>query len=360
MRTLADATRTRDNNFTLLRLAAATLVIWFHSYALTPRIAEEPIYNALDKAFDPGFLGVLAFFAMSGFLVTKSYAERASPLSFVAARVLRIFPGLLAATLFTFAIGAACTTLPLAAYLADPMTLDYLWHTATGWDVRHYLPGVFTSNPYPHSVNGSLWTLPMELKMYVGCLAAGVLGLVRRRWAFNVAFVAGVAFFAWHPEWFPVNPGLWAARQLGLAFAFGAFAWVNRDWIPLTVPALGVALAVMLLAPKAIGLQLLFVPLFVYLLLAIAMHPRLLCRRCSPPGDYSYGLYIYAFPIQQVLLMVQPLLAPLFVFAIALPLTLLVAIPSWHLLERPALALKPHSRRGALASAADVAQRAAT
>ncbi len=319
-------------------------MIWFHSFALTLRADEEPAFNAMSKTYDTGFLGVLAFFAISGFLVTKSYAERHSPFAFAAARVLRIYPGLVAATLFTIAIGAARTTLPLGVFVTDPMTRDYLWHTASGWDVRHHLPGVFASNPYPHSVNGSLWTLPMELKMYVGCLAAGMLGLFRRRWLFNLAFAAGVAFFAWHPDWFPVSHGLWAARQLGLAFAFGASAWVNRAWIPLDAAATAVALGIIVFAPARIGINLLFVPLFVYLLLSVPLHPKLYWRGANRRGDYSYGLYIYAFPVQQVVIMTWPMLDPRLVFAIALPVTLVIAIASWHVIERPALAWKPHPR----------------
>jgi peptidoglycan/LPS O-acetylase OafA/YrhL len=340
VKTIAGATQSRDNNFTALRFLAATAVIWFHSYALTERPGEEPLHRLMSGAFDLGFLGVAAFFAISGFLVTKSFTERRSPWAFMAARALRIYPGLVAATLFTILVAGACSTLPWFAFATHRDTVEYLLHTSSGFSIRHLLPGAFQSNPYPHSANGSLWTLPMELKMYVACLAAGVLGLYRRRWLFNACFFAGVALFAWHPEWFPVNRGMWVARQLGLAFAIGSFAWINRDWIPLNAPLMLAAVLLMLATPRAIGLGALFVPLYAYLVLALALHPRLHSQRWREPGDYSYGLYVYAFPIQQALLANRPGLEPLQVFAAAFPTTLLVAVASWHLVERPALALK--------------------
>ena len=341
MKTFASTTQSRDNNFTALRFLAATAVIWFHSYALTERPSDEPLYRLMGGAFDLGFLGVTAFFAISGFLVTKSFTERRSPLAFVVARALRIYPGLVAATVFTIVVAAACSTLPWFAFVTHRDTVDYLLHTSSGFTIRHLLPGAFQSNPYPHSANGSLWTLPMELKMYVACLAAGLLGLFRRRWLFNACFAAGVAFFAWHPEWFPVNRGMWVARQLGLAFAIGSFAWVNRDWVPLNAPAMLAAVLLIFATPRAIGLGVLFVPLYAYLVLALALHPGLHPQSWREHGDYSYGLYVYAFPIQQALLSKWSGLDPVQVFGAAFPLTLLVAVASWHLVERPALGLKP-------------------
>lgn len=339
VKTIAAVAGTRDNNFTALRFLAATAVIWFHSYALTLRSHDEPVFRLMSAAFDVGLLGVVAFFAISGFLVTRSFTERRSALAFVIARALRIYPGLIAATLFTIAVGALCSTLPAREFMVHPATRDYLWHTASGRHISHALPGTFLTNPYPHSVNGSLWTLPMELKMYVGCLAAGVLTLLHRRWLFNLCFVAAIAFFAWRPEWFPVNPGMWAARQLGLAFACGAFAWINRDWIPVNLLGGAGAVALLAFAPRSM-LGVSYVPIITYVVLWLALWRPVRPGWLKGGGDYSYGLYIYAFPIQQALILAWPTLHPVAVFALAFPLTLALAIASWHFVEHPALALK--------------------
>jgi peptidoglycan/LPS O-acetylase OafA/YrhL len=354
MLTISAAAEGRDNNFTVLRFLAATAVIWFHSFALTLRAQEEPLHLVLSRVADLGVLGVLAFFVISGFLVTRSFDKRDSALRFAWARALRIYPGLIVATVFTIVVGALCSTVSFPEFMTSSETSSYLWHTAGGWDVRHDLPGTFKSNPYPHSVNGSLWTLPMELRMYAGCFLAGLLTLLRRRWLFNLAFATSVAFFAWQPDTFPVNPGLWVARQLGLGFSIGAFAWVNRTWIALSLPAIALAIAGAVTLPGWPWLVFTFVPLFAYGVLGIALHPRLVWHRASRAPDYSYGLYIYAFPIQQLILTRWPALHPVALFAVAFAPVLIVAALSWHFIERPALRLKsrvpfafasPHARR---------------
>jgi peptidoglycan/LPS O-acetylase OafA/YrhL len=328
-----------DNNFTSLRLLAATVVIWFHSFALTLHAPEEPVFRFIAPLPDLGLLGVLAFFAISGFLVTKSFTERRAPMDFVLARVLRIYPGLIAASLFTVLVGAIYSKVPLHRFVASPITLDYLLHTPFGWELRDVLPGVFTTNPFPNAMNGSLWTLPLELKMYFGCFAAGLLSLLYRQWAFNACFAAGIAFFHFYPELFPINPGLWAARQLGLAFAAGSLIWVNSDRLPLNLPTILLAAGLLVISPHTSLFAGLFVASFTYLVLAAALYPPFRLR-LPQPGDYSYGLYIYAFPVQQAIIAMWAPLHPVTLFALALPITLILAVASWHLIERPALRLK--------------------
>ena len=98
------------------------------------------------------------------------------------------------------------------------------------------LPGAFPANPFPHDVNGSLWTLPIELRLYVALLVAGVLGIARA--ALVVARdrgVALVAVFAWRPEWFPLAPNDSVVRELALLFALGSLACVWRDALPVSL-----------------------------------------------------------------------------------------------------------------------------
>ena len=332
----------RDNNFNLVRFIAATSVILFHSYALLGQ--RDPLYVAARGAVDMGYLGVMIFFVVSGFLVTKSFERQRSVRAFVAARVLRIYPGLAIAALFTVAVGALCTTVPWYAYFRDSQTLEYLAVTISGWDLRDRLPGVFVNNPYPGAVNGSLWTLPIELKFYVGCLAAGVAGLLRGPWRFNLAFAAALAIFGSHPDWFPVHPEMAVVRQFALAFSLGAFAWVNRRWLPAS-PALAAAcLAVLFVNPLQLGRGIYFLPLVAYVLLVFALHPALRLSTFNKLGDYSYGLYIYSFPIQQFVIARWAQVSSSSVFWAAFPATLVFAVASWHLLERRILALKgPHA-----------------
>jgi peptidoglycan/LPS O-acetylase OafA/YrhL len=101
-----------------------------------------------------GALGVKIFFVVSGFLVTQSWLARQSVAPFVAARALRIYPALIAATLLTIALAGLSSALAWTQFLGDPQTIDYAWRVALGWDMVYRLPGAFPTNPFPHHVNG--------------------------------------------------------------------------------------------------------------------------------------------------------------------------------------------------------------
>ena len=142
-----------------------------------PRLAHVPAFDGIRGI---GIFGVMmghsfaldtlsfaaivdVFFVISGFLVTQSWLARQRIVPFVAARALRIYPALIAATIVTLVLSAASSVLPLRAFLTDPLTVDYAWRVALGWEMVYRLPGAFPTNPFPHDANGSLWTLPVEI-----------------------------------------------------------------------------------------------------------------------------------------------------------------------------------------------------
>jgi len=233
----------RDNNFQVIRLLAASFVVLFHSYALTSRWTHEPLWQLMPE-LNFGALGVKIFFVISGFLVTQSWLARRQVVPFVAARALRIYPALVAATLFTIVLAGASTSLPWRDYLAHPQTLDFAWRVALGWEMVYRLPGAFPTNPFPHDVNGSLWTLPIELRLYVALLLAGVVGLLARRAAWLAALCAMGLAFAWQPDWFPFAPNDRVVRELALLFALGSLAYVWRDALPLSLAGAAAAAVV--------------------------------------------------------------------------------------------------------------------
>jgi len=336
----------RDNNFQLIRFLAATAVILFHCYALTNRWTDEPLWR-LAPELNLSVLGVGAFFVASGFLVTKSWLERGRLIPFVAARALRIYPALLCATLLTIAIAAWSSTMPLSAFLTDPATTGYAWRTATAWDFITGLPGAFAANPYRDAVNGSLWTLPVEVRLYAGVAVAGALGLLARRGAWAGVALALCALFAARPDWFPLSPNVAGTRNLALMFVLGSVAYAWRDAIPVSIAGLVAAVALVAVDPWGLGRGVLFAALLAYAVLTIAYHPRLRWRWFNRLGDYSYGLYVFSFPIQQTL--VERLGAPVsgspgLLFATAFPLSLAAAALSWHVVEQRALRLKTRFR----------------
>jgi peptidoglycan/LPS O-acetylase OafA/YrhL len=202
------------------------------------------------------------------------------------------------------------------------------------------LPGAFTDNPFPQGVNGSLWTIPVEIRLYLLCAGFGALGLFRNRIVFNISLVTLIAVFAWRAELLPIEFRSEIARSLALEFLGGAWAYVHRERIVLIVFAAGAALAIFVWNPGGISSSNLMIPAFVYVLLVLAYHPVLRFDAFNRLGDYSYGLYLYAFPIQQTIVFWFRDLGGPGLLATSLPATLIVAVMSWHGLEKPALGLK--------------------
>ncbi|HET7033381.1 MAG TPA: acyltransferase [Casimicrobiaceae bacterium] len=336
---LGDFTHGRDNNIQLLRLLAAGAVILFHSFVFTGHIGEDPVFVATGTT-NSSVIGVSCFFVLSGFLVTRSWLTRPGLVAFAAARVLRIYPALFLAVALSIALAGAATEVPWREFIASPVTMDYAWRNALAWEVRYALPGAFLGNPYPGAVNGSLWTLPVELRLYVAVAVAGMAGLLARTDRCAAALIALVALFLWKPDWLPLAPQNASTRSLALLFGTGALAYVARDRIPLSLAAFAIALAVFIVNPWGLASGLWFTLTLAYGTLVLAYHPRIQWHAYNRVGDYSYGLYVYAFPVQQTIVAHVPALTPIELFGVSFAVTLALAAISWHALERPALALK--------------------
>ena len=168
MKRLADHVNSRDNNFNLLRFIAASMVLWGHSWPLTSS-GNDPLAVAFE--IPAPHMAVDIFFGISGFLVTSSLLSRKNVVVFSLARLLRLVPGLFISTLLTvFCIGLYFTTLPIDEYLRHPDIYQYIWVNSTLLQTQVSLPGVFDGG-----VNGSLWTLPYEFKMYSVLACIGLL-----------------------------------------------------------------------------------------------------------------------------------------------------------------------------------------
>jgi peptidoglycan/LPS O-acetylase OafA/YrhL len=183
---LSSVTQGRNNNFNLIRIVAALAVLMTHSFVLSSgNPDDEPLRQTLGMTL--GSIAVDVFFVTSGLLVTASLLRSESVVAFAWSRCLRIFPGLLVMLVLTvFLLGPLFTTLQPASYLLDPRTHAYLIKGATlVTGILDRLPGVFESNPYPASINGSLWTMPYEVRMYV--LLAVLWAVVHKAFGFRGA-----------------------------------------------------------------------------------------------------------------------------------------------------------------------------
>jgi len=345
-RTLGEAYAAGADNFLLLRFAAAAAVIFGHAYAMSgiPGAADFVARLNLGPGIYSGSLAVDVFFVISGFLVTGSWLQRGSLDTFARSRALRVLPAYLACLIVTaFVLGAIYTELPLRTYWTDQGTLGYVTTNAQlGTDLKFTLPGVFVHNPRPNDVNGSIWTLPAEVRMYAWVALLGFVGVLRRRWLANVAFAALLAYGLIDPEHLLLVPQAEFVR-LAAFFLAGAFCYVNRDWIPLSDWLLLALAAIALLLRHSDYFLWAFGALLAYGTLWFAYRPRL--GFFNRFGDYSYGLYLWGFPVEQMVAHAfgAPT-RPVLIFALSFPLTLAFAVASWHWVEKPALRFKRIAR----------------
>lgn len=351
---LSDYAGSRDNNFNLIRFIAAMLVLYSHSFSLATGMADaEPMRTTLGITW--GSIAVDVFFVTSGFLITGSYLSRNNFWRFTWARVLRILPGLLIAVFFcVFVVGLAFTTLPVSEYLAHTQTWKYLIkNSVLLLGIEYRLPGVFETLPWEYAVNGSLWTLPYEVKMYI-ILAAILLSLERMvrkvpgllRWSLGaIACVAVLCNIANH-YFEVVNEN---ATHLFSMFFVGAAFFVWRDKIPMSSGFCALALlSLLVVMPHKEPFFITYLVLLPYLVLFAAFVPAGGIRRFNRLGDYSYGIYIYAFPVQQAVAAMVAGVSVAGMVALSAPLTLLLAFISWHLVEKRFMKLKSLSASASL------------
>lgn len=342
---------TRANNFDFLRAIAALSVLYGHMFVLM----GEPVPMLLGTSLHG--LGIDIFFCISGYLVTLSWQADPAPARFIRRRALRILPGLAGVLAFSvFVLGPLVTTLPLTAYFGAPATWRYLGNIVLFPRISHNLPGVFADTPFPNAVNGSLWSLPVEVLMYVMSVTIGLtaLGLLRLKLPRRLAgpllwhLAAGAGLWAFlmaveasgRPGFFVGSTDLTNIAGLGLYYISGAVLALSPRRLALRTDIGLLVVAVLVVMPAS---AVPFAPrafLFAYAVLAF-------CNGASfagfaRPGDFSYGLYLYAFPVQQVVAsnfhgLIGVHLAALLSAAGALAL----AVLSWHFIEAPALRLKP-------------------
>ncbi len=205
----------RGNSFDALRLLAATSVIFSHAFLLaTGRQDSEPLMVLTGGQTILGVVGVFVFFVISGYLVTESWARAPSLPRFALKRALRIYPGLAACILvLTFGLGPVISSLPLRDYLSSYGTYDFLGANLLLHTDHNSLPGVwFTGRELGHILDGPLWSLPVEIAMYVMVAALGASRLLRAPvlLALLVVGLLGIALDAssWH-DWDFTGSVLW-------------------------------------------------------------------------------------------------------------------------------------------------------
>ena len=343
---LAELVRGRDNNLALLRIIAAIAVLVSHSFVLSTGDPDaEPLYIWIGMT--PGSIAVDVFFVISGFLVTASIFKSNDVLDFIAARCLRIFPALLIMLVITvFIMGPLITNDSLMDYFGRK-TFGYFLRCFTLVDgVAYQLPGIFLSNPYKMAVNGSLWSMTLEGRCYIvlilAWIASSVLSNYINRLFLILAIAAGFVFYIYLQILHASNAASVPVVMPLLMFSIGVVAWQLRNDIFFTWSSFLLVLAAMLVVP-IYSIKLFYVGFpfaLAYIVLFFAYVPTGVIRKYNKMGDYSYGIYLYAFPIQQLLAMKWVGINVEQMIFFSFVVTLFFSVMSWHLVERNALGVK--------------------
>jgi peptidoglycan/LPS O-acetylase OafA/YrhL len=336
---LANLSKGRDNNLNLLRFTAATAVVYAHSFGVTNRTSGELFYSIFGIGL--GDIGVDAFFVVSGFLVTKSFCSK-DLRHFVWARIMRIYPALwVSSLLFVVVVGLFFSSLPTLEFWSRHDTLLYLVKNAT------MLPRVGSETQLPFAYdnihtdfNTSLWTLPLELQMYILLSLLGIIGALRFPLiSLGVACFGAIAFVADLFGWFhlvDVN----RARFIFMFFC-GASFYLLRERVSMSgiyaVTCIIALVAAAFITSNHVIHRVVLAATLPFLTLWFGFVPGGPIRRFNKVGDYSYGVYILACPIQFFIAARYGVLSPRSLFFLSMMVVVPLAIISWHFLESRAL-----------------------
>lgn len=330
------------NSLNLIRLVLAAAVLVFHSYPLTGRLEQAPPLGGQGL----GGWAVAGFFAISGYLITAS-RQRTGFANFLLLRVGRIYPAFITVLVVTVCLFGPVAQLinhgTLSGYLStQPSPFAYVYGNLF-LDINQYAIGdTLSAVPYPDAWNGSLWTLYFEFLCY---LFIGLLLIWRRArtsvWPVAIAFVLSAAVYARVDLAVSAVGGDDSIRLLASLLPYflgGALIRLLKPFVGLHWIGGVLSLAIMIIGVNLgpIWIAQALAPLYAYGLLWISTvipQPKWIARH-----DVSYGVYIYAFPVQQLLALVGLYTLSVFWFsAIALAVTMLFALASWFWIERPAL-----------------------
>ncbi len=338
---------TRNNNFNLLRVYLSLSVVFFHSYELSMKQELSSV-----NWFFNGERAVEAFFIISGYLIMKSYYRSESAKDFFIKRIKRIYPAYLTIILLCALLGSTISTYSFSEYFTSFTLYKYIASNLAFLNfIQPSLPGVFTGNRF-ETVNGSLWTLKIEVAYYI---LVPLLVFMRKRinvhLLYALLFLSSVGYYIGMKHLHQVHNNdnyLFLSRQIpGQLFYFILGAWASeletKPWFATAVRWLGVPFFIALFFPTPLIVQSILLAVSVFFF--AYMVPTI--RYPYKDEDISYGLYIYHFPVIQVLVYYQ-----LFNYSAlegligSVLITIFLAALSWVFIEKPFIVKKTNRKNG--------------
>ena len=318
---------------------AAFFVLVSHSFGLLGKGLQQPGLWYSDKHLVASDLGLYIFFTISGYLVTQSLINSDSLKQYAWKRFLRIMPALIVVNLACIVMGGFITSLPFSAYLFNTATWTYFLKNTTLIVNQFTLPGVFT-HLRDDSVNASLWTLLVEVECYV-LLALGAYAIVVRKWLFLLCFILFEALRIYlhlihntHIKGLDVEVDF----TYGTYFFLGSLLYVFKEDIRLRWLYANVLMAIALLSVSSIFQPVTEAVFIAYCILIVGDSKSIVNLKGF---DLSYGLYLYAFPVQQFILYMAGYEINVWIHILLTTIfTLVFAWLSWTFVEKPLLKMK--------------------
>lgn len=331
-----------QDNYDFLRVFAAFCIIFFQSFALVAKSNEDPLTRISGGRINFAFIGLSIFFCTSGYLIAKSAVKSPTPVNYIWKRLLRIQPLLMATCFFTiFLVGPFFTELSLNKYFGNGQTYTYFRNIFPVFGIQFTLPGVFIHNLGDHGVNGSLWTLMIEERMYFLMTLIFLYKKDKSNYFIFLIALLNVLYFInryfFYGEMLPYLSGsaflyslmfLNSASLYLLKFRFGK----NKFFI------IAVASICFLGGIAFPGIDMIYFFALPVLVNAIAKIKGKL-NYAGKYGDFTYGTYVLSFPVQQMLI-AKGLINPYYIFMVTAIIVFPLAILSWKFIENPFLKLK--------------------
>lgn len=350
----------KRNSFDLSRFFLASFVIYSHSYPLLYGVAAgnfDILFRFSNGQVDFGAFAVNSFFVISGFLVLQSLLSSNSIHKYLANRSLRIFPALLSCLVLTsFILGPFITNLPINQYLwgaegVSPFRYLFSNITFSLFSTTFSIRDLFAQNPYPSSVNGSLWTLEFEFGSYLLLIVLYIFGIIKHKRLFGLLTIFNAVLlilynnynlvpFNLPPSWWILSSGVYGSLiRLQFYFTAGCFIYLYKDRLIYSTKYILLGVFVLLVSLKSghfNDLALIFLP---YIVIGISIRSKI--KLFTKYGDFSYGIYVYAYPIEQLMVKyyrndLNAIRLTIYSFL----LTLIISVLSWNIIEKPALLLK--------------------
>lgn len=332
-----------QNNYDFLRLLAACAIIFYHSFSLLQKTILEPLYQTTNGKTNFAFVGLSIFFCISGFLIAKSAARSPGVVNYLWKRFLRIQPLLIVTCILTVFLCVFFSNLSTRDYFLNPNTWSYFRNIMPVFGLQFTLPGVFAHNIAENGVNGSLWTLILEERLYI--LMCIIFLLRKKHKSYIVLFLVVINLFYLFNRFFfdgemirylttlPFFYALLFLNSSGLYFLKINFS--NSLFLFVSISLLAFILGV-LFAPLNF-LYFFSIPVLVNSIAQI----KGITNHAGKYGDFTYGIYVFSFPVQQMLIASgsgkqNPYLLFIYTLLIVFPM----AVLTWSVVEKKFLRLK--------------------